>query len=73
MSAPLFDSCPHCPDGHEPPERRAWAVWVDTRNVDGDGQSVQLIVAKTGGWHCSESDAEWLRQVIRDAKGRRDV
>lgn len=59
--------CEHCPDGHEDPRRRPWAVYVDEWR-DGDGQPISLIVSKTGCQHVAESDAEWLRQVIRDAR-----
>lgn len=61
--------CEHCPDGHEAPERRPWAVWVSPER-DEDGQPVQLTVSKTGSQHVAESDAEWLREVIRQAKSR---
>lgn len=62
------NECEFCPDGHEAPERRPWAVYVNTVNVDHDRQPTDLIVCKTGGQHCAESDAEWLRQVIREAR-----
>lgn len=64
----MTDECEFCPDGHEAPERRPWAVYVDRVHLDHDEQPVSLIVCKTGGQHCAESDAEWLRQVIRDGK-----
>lgn len=62
--------CPHCPDGHSDPTTRPWAVWVGSER-DGDGQPVSLRVAPTNGAHVAESDAQWLRQVIRDAKAAR--
>ncbi len=61
------DICPHCPDGHADPLSRPWAVWV-TEHRDRDGQPTTLHVATTTGAHVSESDAEWLRQLIRDAR-----
>ncbi len=70
-AAPAASKCIHCMDGHEDPRRRPWAVYVDAVNLDHDGQPVRLIVAKTGGQHVAESDAEWLRQVIREARGDR--
>lgn len=62
--------CPHCPDGHNDPVTRPWAVWAGSER-DGDGQPVSLRVAPTNGAHVAESDAEWLRQAIRDAKAAR--
>jgi hypothetical protein len=59
--------CPHCPDGHEHPLTHPWAVHVGIQR-DGDGQPTTLIVQKTGWQHVSESDAEWLRELIRNAK-----
>ena len=61
--------CPHCPDGHEDPRRRPWAVMVSEQR-DGDGQPITLLVGKTGLQHVSEADARWLREVIREAQGR---
>ncbi|WP_328941567.1 hypothetical protein OG259_07790 [Streptomyces sp. NBC_00250] len=54
--------CPHCPDGHAPADRgsQPWAVWV-SEHRDGDGQPTILMVARTGGAHVAESDAEWMR------------
>lgn len=60
-------SCPHCPDGHESPLTHPWAVYVGPQR-DGDGQPTHLIICKTGGQHVAESDAEWLRQLIRNAR-----
>lgn len=60
----VAESCLHCPDGHEPPSRTPWAVWVGTER-DGDGQPVMLHVAPTAGAHVAEADAEWLRGLIR--------
>lgn len=53
-------ACEHCPDGHENPESRPWAVFVALER-DGDGQPTHLYVAPTAGQHVAESDAEWAR------------
>lgn len=53
-------ACEHCPDGHENPESRPWAVFVAMER-DGDGQPTHLYVAPTAGQHVAESDAEWAR------------
>lgn len=63
------ERCPHCPDGHADPTTRPWAVYVAPTR-DGDGQPTTLHVGPTNCAHVAESDAEWLRQVIRDAKQR---
>ena len=54
--------CPHCPDGHTPPTRgsQPWSAWV-AEVRDGDGQPMQIIVARSAGAHVAESDAEWVR------------
>jgi len=62
--------CPHCPDGHDDPSTKPWAVSVGPER-DGDGQPLTLHVGPTNCAHVAESDAEWLRQVIRDAKATR--
>lgn len=68
--------CPHCPDGHTPPTSgsQSWAVWV-TDTEDGDGQPTNLMVARTGGAHVAESDAEWMRARLngRDRADRAAV
>lgn len=64
---PTADNCPHCPDGHASPWTRPWAVYVSTQ-LDGDKQPISLTVGRTNCSHVAESDAEWLRQVIRDAQ-----
>ena len=60
--------CPHCIDGHREPQTRPWAAWVATER-DSDGQPTHLRVAPTGGAHVAESDAEWLRELIRNERG----
>jgi hypothetical protein len=55
------DACPHCRDGgHDDPRRKPWSVWVGT----GD-KPYLLEVAPSAGSHVAESDAEWLRELIR--------
>lgn len=61
-----MSACEFCPDGHEDPRRRPWSVMVSP-STDGDGQPITLLVGKSGCQHVAESDAEWLRQVIRNA------
>lgn len=61
--------CPHCPDGHTPADSgsQTWVVHVaDDR--DGDGQPTHLIVARSGGAHVAESDAQWIRARINPAE-----
>lgn len=57
-------SCEHCPDGHRDPAKRPWSVFV-SEDRDSDGQPTHLYVCPSGGGHVSESDAEWLRELIR--------
>jgi hypothetical protein len=53
--------CPHCPDGHTPPGHgQTWGAYLGTER-DGDGQPMQIIVARSAGAHVAESDAEWVR------------
>lgn len=61
--------CPHCPDGHRDPTTRPWSASMSVYR-DRDRQPTHLIVAPSSGGHVAESDAEWLRQVIRDARAR---
>ncbi|MGW0920144.1 hypothetical protein ACWD3J_14140 [Streptomyces sp. NPDC002755] len=58
--------CPHCPDGHTPPDHgQTWSAWVaDVR--DSDGQPMQIIVARSAGAHVAESDAQWIRKQLND-------
>ncbi|MFG2306939.1 hypothetical protein [Actinacidiphila glaucinigra] len=57
----LVPGCPTCPDGRTPPAHgQTWSAWL--ANVqDGDGQPMQITVARSAGAHVAESDAEWLR------------
>jgi hypothetical protein len=64
--------CPHCPDGHGPPNRCSWAVWL-ADEVDHDGQPKYLRVQPGNGAHVAEADARWLRRVIRERNRERDV
>jgi hypothetical protein len=62
----MADDCPHCPDGHTPPDHgQTWAAFVGTER-DGDGQPMQIIVARSAGAHVAESDAEWVRRRLND-------
>ncbi len=55
------DPCPHCPDGHTPPDHgQTWGAYVAPVR-DGDGQPMQIIVARSAGAHVAESDAVWIR------------
>lgn len=60
----MTETCPHCPDG---PKRRNWTIYVSPEK-DHDKQPIFLCVVKSNGAHVSESDAEWLRQLIREAR-----
>jgi hypothetical protein len=57
--------CPRCPDGHTPPTRgsQPWSAWVDSAR-DGDGQPMQITVARSAGAHVAESDAQWVRERL---------
>lgn len=54
--------CEHCPDGHPDPAKRPWSVWVTETRVD--GEPPYLMVAPADSTHVSESDAQWLRELI---------
>ncbi|MEU3962899.1 hypothetical protein AB0F42_24355 [Streptomyces buecherae] len=59
--------CPHCPDGHTPPDHgQPWAAWVGPER-DGDGQPMTIHVARAAGAHVAESDAEWVRARLNGA------
>lgn len=60
----MTEPCPHCPDGHDNPLSKPWGVYVAPAR-DGDGQPTTLHVAPSNGSHVAESDAEWLRGLIR--------
>lgn len=64
------EPCPRCPDGHDDPTRKPWSAWVTTVTRS-DGTPSTLTVAPSDGSHVAESDAEWLREVLRNA--RREV
>lgn len=69
-STPLdLDRCPHCPDGHQPSDRRPWAAWV-TETRDGDGQPTTIHVARSDGAHVAEQDAAWIRDVLNGRAAR---
>jgi hypothetical protein len=63
--APGGDRCPHCPDGHTPPDRgsQPWSAWVAPIR-DADGQPMQITVARSAGAHVAESDAQWVRERL---------
>lgn len=62
----MADGCPHCPDGHTPPNHgQTWGAWV-AEVRDADGQPMQIIVARSAGAHVAESDAEWVRRRLND-------
>lgn len=57
----LVPGCPHCPDGHTPPDHgQTWGAYLAPTR-DGDGQPTTIHVARSGGAHVAESDAEWVR------------
>ncbi|MFI0822305.1 hypothetical protein ACH4TX_41970 [Streptomyces sp. NPDC021098] len=58
----LAGDCPHCPDGHTPADQgsQPWHAHVGPER-DGDGQPMEIIVARSAGAHVAESDAEWIR------------
>ena len=65
-SGPAPDGdCEHCPDGHTPADRgsQPWGAWVGPER-DGDGQPTTIHVARSGGAHVAEADAEWIRQRL---------
>jgi hypothetical protein len=64
------DACPHCSPKHGDPDTCSWGVWVNNER-DGDGQPLRLSVAKSDGAHVAESDAEWLREILREHDARR--
>ncbi len=52
--------CPHCPDGHTPPDHgQPWSAHVGPGR-DGDGQPTTIHVGRSAGAHVAESDAEWV-------------
>jgi hypothetical protein len=63
------ENCPHCPDGHKPPDRQPWSAWI-TEDRDGDGQPTTIHVARSNGAHVAESDAQWIRERLNDRVGR---
>jgi hypothetical protein len=58
-------TCLHCPDGHTPPDggSQPWGAHVGPER-DGDGQPTTVYVARAGGAHVAESDAEWIRRRL---------
>ncbi|MEU5772658.1 hypothetical protein ABZ819_05050 [Streptomyces venezuelae] len=65
---PMADDCPHCPDGHTPPDHgQPWSAYLSPER-DGDGQPMQIIVARSGGAHVADSDAEWIRTRLNGSQ-----
>ncbi|SFD13602.1 hypothetical protein [Streptomyces aidingensis] len=51
--------CPHCPDGHTPPEHgQPWVAHVGPER-DSDGQPTHIHVQRSGLAHVADSDAQW--------------
>lgn len=62
----MAEGCEHCPDGHTPPDHgQTWGAFVGPQR-DGDGQPMQIIVARSAGAHVAESDADWVRKRLND-------
>ncbi|MEV8398794.1 hypothetical protein [Streptomyces niveus] len=61
----MLAGCPHCPDGHTPPDggSQPWGAYVSSER-DGDGQPTTIHVARSGGAHVAESDAQWIRDRL---------
>ncbi|MEU8723549.1 hypothetical protein [Streptomyces antimycoticus] len=60
----LVPGCPHCPDGHTPPDHgQPWGAYVRPER-DGDGQPTTIHVARVAGAHVAESDAQWVRDRL---------
>lgn len=67
VAYPVADGCPHCPDGHTPPDHgQPWGAFIGPQR-DGDGQPTQIVVARSAGAHVAESDAEWIRARLNGA------
>jgi hypothetical protein len=67
---PMADDCEHCPDGHTPPDHgQPWGAFIGPQR-DGDGQPMQIIVARSAGAHVAESDAEWVRARLNGGEQR---
>lgn len=64
VSGSMNEECEHCPDGHDSPGTKSWAVFV-SEDRDSGGQPTHLYVAPADGSHVSESDAQWLRDLIK--------
>ena len=64
-------TCPHCPDGHTPPDggSQPWAAYLAPVR-DGDGQPVTIHVCRSAGAHLAESDAQWVRERLNGGGSR---
>ncbi|WP_260606815.1 hypothetical protein [Streptomyces sp. WAC08241] len=63
-------TCPHCPDGHTPPDcgSQPWGAHLGPER-DGGGQPTTIHVMRVAGAHVAESDAQWLLgRINRDAR-----
>ncbi|MGS2592065.1 hypothetical protein [Streptomyces hebeiensis] len=62
-------NCPHCPDGHTPPDHgQPWGAYLAS-DRDGDGQPTTIHIARAGGAHVAESDAQWILDRLNAARG----
>lgn len=61
----MTNPCPDCPDGHDDPRRRTWAVWMPPV-TSGDGRHRVIAVGRTDGSHVSDSEVAWLKSLIED-------
>ncbi|MEU9606175.1 hypothetical protein [Streptomyces sp. NPDC048057] len=60
----LRSRCPHCPDGHTPPDHgQPWHARVGSER-DADGQPTVIRVERAAGAHVAESDADWIRDRL---------
>lgn len=67
----LVPGCPHCPDGHTPPDHgQTWGAFLSPER-DGDGQPTQMIVCRSAGAHIAESDVTWVLARLNDASEER--
>jgi len=67
----MTEKCPHCPDGHTPflGGSHPWNVYVGPE-VDADGQPTHLVVMRSAGEHCAQSDADALYELINHPQAR---
>lgn len=64
--------CPHCYDGdHSEPAAHPWSVYV-APETGADRRPIRLHVAPSDGAHVAESDAQWIRDLINQARNPRN-